>query len=249
MRPGRRGRRGTAPGAPSPSAVLEAWGPLDRALAAYRAGRADAILTVHTDVGETEEQAVSVFFRTLEQMPPVEWAALDTARGRVLDLGAGVGVHALVLAGRGLEVTAAEPLPTAVEIMKAHGLTDVRRGGLDALAADERFDTVTLLMNGAGLAGSLTGVPGLLDGLRGCLSPNGQVLMDSTDPRGWEACEDGRYRGEIHYQLEFEGVRGPPFPFLFVDPDVLSAIAHEEGWKVDVLFEEEGGRYLARLTR
>jgi len=209
----------------------------------------EAILTVRTDVGEPEEQAVAVFFRAPEQMPPVEWAALSTARGRVLDLGAGVGVHAQELAARGLEVTAAEPLPTAAAIMKESGLTDVRQGGLEALATDERFDTVMLLMNGAGLAGSLEGVPGLLDRLRGCLSPNGQVLMDSTDPRNWEESEDGRYPGEIHYQLEFQGEKGPPFPFLFVDPDTLGRVAAEEGWAMEVLVEEEDGRYLARLTR
>jgi hypothetical protein len=72
--------------------------------------------------------------------------------------------------------------------------------------------------------------------------------MDSTDPRDWEGSEDGRYPGEIQYQLEFEGEKGPPFPFLFVDADTLSDLAASVGWRTEVLVEQEDGRYLARLT-
>ncbi len=216
-------------------------------MAAHRAGDTDAVLTIHTDVAEPEEQAVRVFFRTPAEMPPVEWGALSATRGRVLDLGAGVGAHTLELLDRGLEVVAAEPLPTAAEILEERGAPDVRRGGVEALLPGERFDTVLLLMNGAGLAGSLAGVSALLDGLRAHLAPGGQVLMDSTDPRDWEDSGDGRYPGEIHYQLEFEGEKGPPFPFLYVDAETLTGLAAEVGWKMAVLVEEADGRYLARL--
>ncbi len=248
MKSGPRGERGTAPGAPSPSFVVEAWRPLDRALAAYRAGDTHATLTIRTDVGEPEEQAVAVFFRPPDEMPAVEWTAMSDARGRVLDLGAGVGAHAVALLERGLEVTAAEPLPAAAAILRERGVPDVREGGLDALAGEERFDTVLVLMNGAGLAGSLAGFRAFLDGLRAHLGPHGRVLMDSTDPRDWEGSEDGRYPGEIQYQLEFEGEKGPPFPFLFVDADTLSDLAASVGWRTEVLVEQEDGRYLARLT-
>ncbi len=227
--------------------MVEAWTPLDLALAAYWAGRTDVSLTALSDVGEPEDQAISVFFRTPAEMPSVEHMALDAARGRVLDLGAGAGAHALALLERGLEVTAAEPLPTAVRILRERGVPDVRAGGLDALSDGERFDTILILMNGAGLAGTLGGMPAFLEELAAHLAPGGQVLVDSTDPRDWEDAEDGRYPGEIHYQFEFEGTRGPPFPFVFLDADTLAQIAGGEGWGVEVL-AREGGRYLAKLS-
>lgn len=240
-------KRGGARPARRASPVVAAWAPLDRALAAYRAGRTDVYVTSLSDVGEREDQDVAVFFRTYEEMPAVERAAVDSARGTVLDLGAGAGAHAVTLLDRGLAVTAAEPLPAAARILRERGVPDVREGGLDALPARERFDTILLLMNGLGLAGTLGGVPAFLEDLEAHLAPGGQVLADSTDPRDWEDPGDGRYRGEIHYQIEFEGVRGAPFPLVFLDSDTLSAIADSAGWRVEVLVRE-GRRYLARLT-
>ncbi len=220
---------------------------MDRALAAYWSGRTDVVLIAHSDVSDPEDQAVAVFFRTPEEMPALERVALDAARGRVLDLGAGAGAHAVALLSRGLEVTAAEPLPTAARILRERGVGDVRQGGMEMLAAEERFDTVLALMNGAGLARTLAGMTAFLDELANHLAQGGQVLLDSTDPRDWEEADDGRYPGEIHYQIEFEGVRGAPFPFVFVDAETLSEIAQAEGWSTEVL-AQEGGRYLMRLV-
>ena len=82
--------------------------------------------------------------------------ALSLCRGRVLDLGAGAGRHALELQGRGHEVTAIDVSREAVEVMRERGVRDARCGDLDAVDG-ERFDTILLLMHGIGLVGTLTG--------------------------------------------------------------------------------------------
>jgi SAM-dependent methyltransferase len=166
----------------------------------------------------------------------------------VLDLGAGAGAHALPLSGRGLAVTATEILPDALEVLTESGVADVRAGGLETVRSDERFDSVLCLMNGLGFAATLGGLPAFLESLATVLAPGGQILADSTDPRDWGDPEDGRYPGEVHMQLEFEGKAGPPFPFLFVDPDTLATVAAGIGMESAVVSRTGDQRYLARLA-
>jgi hypothetical protein len=230
-----------------PFAYEEAWRPLDAALAAYRAGRRNACVTMTTDVGGEETVSAELFFRGIEDMPPVERRAVELARGRVLDLGAGAGAHSVPFSRAGLPTTAVEVLPTAREILTERGIQDVRAGGLESLDAGERFDTVLVLMNGLGLAGSLGGLERFLAGLSARLASGAQILVDSTDPRPWGEPDDGRYPGEVHMRLAFEGREGPPFPFLFVDPDTLRDVADSLGLDTEVVAEDQDGRFLARL--
>jgi SAM-dependent methyltransferase len=218
-------------------------------LAAYAAGASDASLVMHTDVGGAEEVPVSLFFRTASGMGPVESAALAQARGRVLDLGAGAGADAVILQSRGLVVTAVELLPAGCAVMAEAGLRDVREGGLEKVGPDERFETVLVLMNGLGLAETLEGLPAFLQRLAELLAPGGQILADSTDPRGWGDPEDGRYPCEVHMQLRFAATAGPPFPFLFVDADTVAAAAATVGLRTEVVVGEDGGRFLVRVVR
>jgi SAM-dependent methyltransferase len=222
---------------------------MDAAMAAYRGGDRTAVLVMDTDMGGPEEVPVSVFFRSPSEMGPVEVAALERARGRVLDLGAGAGAHALPLQGRGLAVTAAELLPAGRAAMVEAGLADVREGGLETVRPDERFDTVLVLMNGLGLAETLAGLPAFLERLAEVLSPGGQILADSTDPRAWDDPGDGRYAGEVHMRLRFAGAAGPPFPFLFVDAEEVATAAASAGLETEEVTREDGGRFLVRAFR
>lgn len=234
----------------------EAWRPLAQALVAFQAGDGDASLLVYSDEGEPDPMPVALFFRGVDAMREVDKQALILVRGRVLDGGACVGSVTLLLQSLGVDVTAVEVIPEAVEIMKSRGVKDPRGGRLGDLPRTREFDTVLLLMNGAALAGTLSGLPEFLDILDGLLAPGGQVLVDSTDLRDrWAAGQvgvdwaEGEYPGEFHYQVEFDGERGAPFPQLFVDPDTLATVASERGWTATVCWEGIDGEYLARLTR
>ena len=79
--------------------------------------------------------------------------------------------------------------------------------------------------------------------------------MDSTDLReggGTAQRSDGRYAGEVQFQLEYEGERGPPFPHLFVDPERLAEAAAAAGMLAEVAWPvepAEDGAFLMRLVR
>jgi SAM-dependent methyltransferase len=230
-----------------PSSRGAGWRPLDTALAAYVQGSGDEVVEMRTDLGGSEEIPAALFFRDPAEGGAVERRALEECRGRVLDVGAGVGAFSVPLQRRGLEVTSLEVLPTACEVLKRRGVRDVRRGDLEALDEAERFDTVLAMMNGLGLAGSLLGLERFLAALGARLTRDGQILADSTDPHGWGDSGDGRYGGEVHMQLVHRGSPGQPFPYLFVDPETLQGVATRAGLTCEVLVAEQDGRYLARI--
>jgi SAM-dependent methyltransferase len=237
---------------------LSAWKPHEEAMRAYHRGDRDATIVVYDDY-ERDEAPVAYFFRSASQFPPLEQLALDLCHGRVLDVGAGSGCHALALQQRGLEVTAIEILPALVEILRERGVKDVRMATWMDLEA-EPFDTVLMMMNGLGLAETLEGLRRFFRDARRLVRPDGQVLADSTDVRVYMEKKagrsgsstkrpDGRYIGELHFQLEYQGQKGPPFSQLYVDPETLSRHAEAEGWGCEIVLDpDQYGNYLARLT-
>ena len=224
---------------------------------AYHRGNHGAVIVVYDDF-ERDEVPVSYFFRGWGQFPSAERLALDLCRGRVLDVGAGSGCHSLALQERGLDVVAIEVLPALVEILRERGVRDARQATWMDVDAGQ-FDTVLMMMNGLGLAETLTGLREFLGAVRRLLKTGGQILADSTDVRvrmdreaarnGTLERADGRYVGELHFQLEFEGHKGPPFGQLYVDPGTLKRYAVEAGWRCNIAAgPDEYGHYLAQLT-
>jgi hypothetical protein len=238
---------------PLDALLTEALAPLGRALADCHGGRAHGALLVHVAGFPTERLPVSYFFRPPSQMGPIDLEALALARGRVLDVGACAGAHAVPLASRGLAVTALEILPEAVAVLRARGVRDARERSVWAYRPRRAYDTILALMNGIGLAGTGAGLGPLLSRLRGLVAPGGQLLIDSTrldaegGGAGGEALGDeGDGTAELHYQLEYRGRRGPPFPQLFLDEGTLARAAAACAWSAEVV-AREGDRYLARL--
>ena len=136
------------------------------------------------------------------------------------------------------------------------------RGIKNVVAADfwhfqpsEKYDTILLLMNGIGLAGTLEQLPAFFQKLKSWLAPGGQLLLESSDILYMYEEEDGSvsldlnsgYYGEVEYQMAFNGQKGKTFPWLFIDYGLLEDYAAESGFKAEFLFEGENGEYLARL--
>lgn len=235
-----------------------AWRPHGAALLDYFTGETSAAVVVHGDDGETETVPIRVFFRGPADFSALEEAALDLCRGRVLDAGAGSGCHSLVLQEQGLRVCAIDIAPEAVEVMRKRGVEDARCADVFSFEADP-FDTVLLMMNGIGVVGDLAGLDRFFAGVGRLLTPDGQVLLDSCDPGRTESPANAappavgarlsRYSGEMRFQLEYKGAKGPPLKWLFVDAATLTVHARRGGWSCEVIWQEEEGHYLARLTR
>lgn len=207
-------------------------------------------LWIHNKYGPKEEMPVEAYFRREADMPELEIQALQQCKGRILDIGAGAGSHALWLQQQGLEVEALDISPTAAEVMKLRGVHQVLTQDVFTLEAGD-YDTLLLLMNGIGLAGSIAGLRSFLQKTKSLLHKDGQLLFDSSDI---SYLYDGKipatenYYGEIAYRYEYKGQKTDWFSWLYVDSGTLNSVAMEEGWQVEILFEDEFQQYLARLT-
>ncbi|NNF26436.1 MAG: hypothetical protein HKN73_04330 [Gemmatimonadetes bacterium] len=230
-----------------PSGLL----PFGRALRAFHQGDVEAVLDLRWDPGEAASVPVATFFAPPGRGTYVEVAALQRAKGRVIDVGAGSGRFGLAIQARGQPVLGLDTLADAVAVMRARGL-DARRGRVEDCAG-AGADTVLVMMNGTTLAGSLAGLAPFLHSLKTGMTAHGRILIDSTDPDHpaveWEAPGDGRAAGELHLQMGFRGSWGAPLPQLFVGSQVLATEARRVGLVLEVVAEDPDGRYLAELTQ
>jgi SAM-dependent methyltransferase len=235
--------------------ISEKTDPLEQAFADYLDGKTDAEIVIHSNKGETENVAVSYFFRDYDQMPLLEQKALAMCEGDILDIGAGSGIHSLFLQQNGKSVTALEIKKGLIETMKKRGinnriLSDIYKYDL------KKYDTLLMLMNGIGFTADFNGLERFLLHAKRLLNPGGQIILDSSDLLYLYEEEDGSYLinlnegyyGEVEYQFEYNENKGELFKWLFVDFSNLSFIAEELGFDCELVFEDEHFNYLAKLT-
>lgn len=221
-----------------------------QALQDYFIGKRNNKLWLNNNYGEPEEMPVEVFFRDENEMPETELLALDLCRGKILDIGAGAGSHALILQQQNLAVTALEISPDAVEVMKKRGVKTVLQQDIYQYK-NEKFDTLLLLMNGIGLTQNLAGLDRFLQHAKTLLLPGGQLIFDSSDISYLYdeiPLPKNKYYGEISYQYQYKNQLGDWFNWLYIDQKTLVKTASKNGWDCEILHEDETGLFLAKLT-
>jgi hypothetical protein len=229
--------------------------PIGRAIADYYENGEAPDIEIQTNYTEGELLSPAYFFRTENEMPEIDKAALKLCRGKVLDVGAAAGCHALVLQEKGLEVTALEKSKLAFDVMKQRGVKKVIC--TDVFHFFEKgFDTILLLMNGTGIGGTLEGLKKLLLHLKNLLNPNGKILIDSSDISYLFEEDDGSvwvdltnedYFGEMQYELKYKN-ESSRFNWLFADFKTLTKICKENGLTCKKIMEGEHYEYLAQLA-
>lgn len=221
----------------------------------HRQGKA-ARLRVLSSMFDEDEMPVAHLFRTFEEMPHLEQKALNMAYGKVLDIGAGAGCHALALQERDLEVKAIDISPLSCKVMKERGIRNVECVNLFDIQLQGKYNTLLLLMNGTGIAGKLSQLPTLLNRLKELLDEDGQILIDSSDLKYIYENEDGSvdidlnapYYGEVDYQMQYREIKGEPFDWLYTDPMLLASVSKQCGLKCQIIEHGEHYDYLAKLT-
>jgi len=231
--------------------------PIGQAIYHYYFHQDTEKLSVESNYTEGEEIDPAYFFRSFDEMPEIEKTALRLCRGKVLDVGAGAGCHSLELHNRGFSVVSIEKSELAAAVLKHRGAYQVVMGDIYKYSGNQ-FDTILMLMNGAGIAGTIKGMKMLLKHLKNLLKPEGQILLDSADIRYLFYEEDGSYwidianigyYGEMTYTITYKNSITTTFPWLYIDFERLKKMALGQGLHTELIVRGEDDAYLVRLTK
>ena len=235
----------------------EPWKPLGIALLDYHLGKPEAALLVRCSVERDRYINLNNFYREDLLFNGIESEALKYCKGKVLDIGAGAGAHALWLQNEGLDVTALDISAEAAEVMKQRGVKKTFSGDFFSISSSltEKFDTLLFMMNGIGIGGGLNELRRLFQHAGSLLNPEGQIIFDSTDLE--YVNQDDKlgaslhyprpeYYGTVYYQLRYGTYEGASYAWGFYDMETVKKTAGEEGYVFELLAEEQE-HYLGRL--
>ena len=228
-----------------------------KAILDYQTNNSPEDLITETSISEADEMSVAYLFRSYAEMPKLEQKALQLANGKVLDVGCGAGSHALYLQEKGIDVTAIDISANAIKACELRGLKNAKVQDIMQLEGD-KFDTILLLMNGAGMCRKLKNIPNFLQKLKALLTDEGQILVDSSDIiYMFDEDEDGGkwiptdvdYYGEVIFDIAYKGEKEASFDWMYIDYNTLQNAAVANGLQCELILEGEHFDYLAKLTK
>ncbi len=213
-------------------------------------------LVTWTSISEKDILPVSYLFRSYNEMPTLEQIALEHCRGSILDVGCGAGSHSLYLKSENhKKICGIDLSPAAIKACHIRGLQEVYHADVFKFK-HHGFDTILLLMNGTGIAGTLTKLELLLTQLKLMLNPGGQILIDSSDIRYmFDDNEQATlqkqqpYYGELDYFISYQNQKEKPIKWLYTDFITLAEKAVRCGLKAELVAEGNHFDYLAMLQK
>ena len=230
--------------------------PIGRAVYNYHFNSINQPIIIHSDNFDDDTVETSYLFRSYKEMPALEKKAINLCQGKILDVGACAGTHSVYLQDKGFDVVSLEKSALCCDVLKSRGLNKVIQEDIFSFEK-QKFDTILLLMNGSGIAGTLPALDILLHKLKMLLNPEGQILMDSSDLIYLFQEEDGsamidigsgNYYGELVFQTEYDNMLSQPFPWLYVDIDNLKHSVEKNLLEIDKIYNGQHYDYLARIT-
>ncbi|MFT6814756.1 MAG: hypothetical protein ACJAZ3_000649 [Sphingobacteriales bacterium] len=228
--------------------------PLGQAVLEYLETTVSQDIIVKSDLADDDVIPSEYLFRSLKEMPEMEQVALKHVKGKTLDVGAGAGAHSILLKDK-VDLKSIDVSPGCVEVLQKRGITNVEQADFFELK-NQKYDTILMLMNGIGIVGDLKGLDNFFKHVKTILEPEGQILLDSSDIQYIYLQDDGsmlvdlnsEYHGITTYNLEYKGVIGKPFSWLFVDLDTLEKAGRKNGYKTEVIHTGNHHDFLVKIT-
>ncbi|WP_019508667.1 methyltransferase domain-containing protein [Pleurocapsa sp. PCC 7319] len=212
-----------------------------KALLDYYHGNADACLKVFSTEAETYNLPVSVFFRPPDQLT-IDRLAVSLCSGKILDIGAGTGIHTLYLQNKGVEVTALDVSRNACLVMSHSGVKNIINQDIFELESESKYETWLILGRSIGAVGNLEKLRNFFLKAKLSLTPRGKIILNSTN---------GERNITIIRKLQFEyqGTKSSIVDWLNIDRETLQKIAYDVGFAPEIVHIENDGNYLAVLRQ
>jgi len=227
--------------------------PIGQAINEYSLTRKPFDIIVSSDMCDDDIIPIETLFRSFKDMPELEQQAMEMCKGKTLDVGACAGPHTRYLMDSGFNVFSIDTSPGAVEYLKNIG-AQAQLADFHQFETKDTFDTILMLMNGIGIAGTLAQLETTLLKAKSLLKPGGQLLLDSSDVSFLYEEEDGSfwtdlnsaYYGNFRFKMSYKKTEGEWSDWLYVDYDNLHEVAEKCGFKSKRIMEQDH-HYLAQL--
>lgn len=220
----------------------------------YLKNEHDEFIDVESKTMEDDVIPVAHLFRSFEDMPAVEQKALAQVKGKVLDVGGGVGSHSIWLQEQNLKCTLIDICEGLCEVAKTRGVHSVIYGDFFEMNEEEKFDSLIFMMNGIGIGGDFETFKLTLEKARKLLNPGGEIIFDSTDISFCYAQEDGSmllplnlpYFGFVEFRLKYKNETDNWFNWAYYDHEKLRSLLPND-LELEIIHDESPA-YSGKIT-
>lgn len=205
------------------------------------------------DGSDREDHPIeALYFETFAPEDAEGERLVDHLQGPLLDLGCGVGRHALFFQER-FETVAVEASEAIVATARDRGVEDVRFGDMFALRerfSRDRFRSAMAVGTQLGLAESMRGLSAFLGDLAAVTTADATAMLDAYDPAHPASGELLGHRGDPTpslafrlFHFEYEGTVGPELLVRLWSPRRLREATVGTGWTLSTVRRGDDGPY------
>jgi cyclopropane fatty-acyl-phospholipid synthase-like methyltransferase len=220
--------------------------------------------------GFIDPEDPQIWFSKYHEWIDIEKKAMEYVKSkRVLDIGCGVGRHALYLQNKkkGIDVLGIDTSPLAIKICKLQGLSKAEVQSVTQFTLKKRvtrkecFDTILMLGNNFGLFESFRRARWLLHRFHKMTSDDASIIAQSIDP--YKKIHEhahvkyyklnrmkGRMPGQSRMRIRYKNYKSRWFDYLFVSKQEMKSIVSGTGWKVERFLDSTDvpGVYIAIMS-
>ena len=223
--------------------------PFGRALRDHHRGDQDCPLIQREGDRELEHPIERFYFGDFSTDNDASMWLAERLDGPLLDMGAGVGQHALYFQDR-FETVAIEVSEYLIKTMRERGVSNAKHADMFALRDTferDRFRSALAHGTQLGLVGSMQGLRQFLSDLAFVTTPDATAVLDGYDPE-WEGTTNLLgYRADptpgLAYRVmhfEYEGDVGETLLFRLFSPERLREAAVGTGWEITEIRRPSG---------
>lgn len=221
----------------------------------YKGERASEI--VERDDGYIDvSSGPQMYFSEYEDWHAIEKEAMEFVKGKVLDVGCGVGRHSIYLQKKGLDVLSIDNSPLAIRISKLRGVKKAKVMSIEDVNFEPNsFDTIIMMCNNFGLFGNVSKAKRLLKKFYSMTSEDALIVADTRDPYKTDKPEHleyhrlnkekGRMGGQIRIRIRFKRYIGRWFDYLMVSREEMKEILKGTRWTIRRFIDSNDAEYIA----
>jgi SAM-dependent methyltransferase len=235
--------------------MTDAWSEIMKDAAAGIAGE----YFIEREDGKVETLQVLEYVKPFAEWSEVERLAMKHIKGKVLDIGCGLGRVALHLQNLGFQVVGIDLAKGAIEACKKLGLREAYIMSAENLDfPDAEFNTVLLFGNNFGILGSEEKTIEMLQNLHRITSEEGIILAGAVDVEQTDDPEHlnyhdlnlsrGRPKGLVRLRVKYKGNIDEWIDLYHALPGEMDSMAIKAGWKLKKKYQT-GSAYVGVLTK